>query len=279
MKETEILSFEIISKELSRLRNKDMRTNFFLSEEKWNFLKEEHEAVIYTSDHGFYFLIRLDGFYKYFFITNEKDDLQKNLVLIQKKFENDIVVCEIVGNEDYLADIQTQFTKAGEFNEYTRLIRMSRMRSGNKIFEFSPPVHLLSMDRISELQSLFLKYFNKFAEQIPTWNELEKMVQAGNVYYYSDNTDIQGFIIFERSGIISHLRYWFVHPEYRGKKIGSQLMNLFFTKFEEVRREIFWVIDTNENAIKRYKHFGYLEEKIYNIVLINKKLEYEEQNN
>lgn len=278
MKEVDVFSFDGVKEELSRLRNKNLRTNFFLSEEKLDFLKDGHQTVAYRSDNGFYFLVEQEGFYKYFFISNDMEDLQDNLKLVEEKYGRHIIVSEVVGNEDYLNDINDQF-KSRDFYEYTRLVRMSRMRTEPIHFELPPNIHQLYDDKLDELHNIYLKYFNKFAEQIPTRAELQKMIEKENVYYYSDDSRIQGFIIFENSGITSHLRYWFVGQEYRSKKIGSKLMDVFFTKFEQVKREIFWVIDSNENAIKRYKHFGFSEEKMYNIVLINKKLKYEEQNN
>ncbi|WET00151.1 GNAT family N-acetyltransferase [Chryseobacterium arthrosphaerae] len=278
MKETGPLSFDLIKQEQIRLRSKTLRTNFFLSEEKFDFLANGKRTVAYSSDNGFYFLIEQDDFYKLFFITNDIGDLKNHLESINQEFRNMIIVSEIVGNHDYLKGIFSEFTDTG-FYEYTKLVRMNKMRTDITHFKLPENIYQLKEDRLAELQNIYHKYFNKFAEQIPTQAELQKMIRQEDVYYYSDDSEIQGFIIFEKAGITSHLRYWFVSPDHRSKKIGSKLMEVFFTKFEDVKREIFWVIDTNENAIKRYKHFGFVEEKMYNVVLLNKKLKYEEQNN
>ncbi|EOR28339.1 GNAT family N-acetyltransferase, partial [Elizabethkingia meningoseptica] len=118
----------------------------------------------------------------------------------------------------------------------------------------------------------------KFVERIPTVDEIDGFIQEEKAYYFSDNNEIQGFIVFEYHGITSHLRYWFVHPDYREKKIGSKLIQLFFNIGEKVKRELFWVIESNKNAIKRYKHFGFIEEDMHNLILINKNKKYEEPN-
>ena len=38
------------------------------------------------------------------------------------------------------------------------------------------------------------------------------------------------------------------------------------------KRQMHWVISTNDNAIKRYKHYGYIAESLYDYVLLNKKV-------
>ena len=36
---------------------------------------------------------------------------------------------------------------------------------------------------------------------------------------------------------------------------------------KDTKRQIFWVIRTNENAIKRYKHYGFNEENMFDYVM------------
>ncbi len=157
------------------------------------------------------------------------------------------------------------------------MVRMSKIRNEVEEVDFEN-IYLLTDDKKREFQELYKKYFDKFVERIPTIEEIEGFIKNKNAYYFSDNNEIQGFIVFEYHGITSHLRYWFVHPNYRDKKIGSKLIQLFFNIGENVKRELFWVIESNENAIKRYKHFGFVEEDMHNLILINKDKKYEEPN-
>ena len=85
-----------------------------------------------------------------------------------------------------------------------------------------------------------------------------------------DEEKIAGFIIFEIKGFTSYLRYWFVDEKYRNKKVGSQLISKFFDLSGNTKRIIFWVIQSNENAIKRYKHYGFTEENLVDHVFSNK---------
>jgi GNAT superfamily N-acetyltransferase len=94
-------------------------------------------------------------------------------------------------------------------------------------------------------------------------------------YYGSWEIGIAGFIIYQLVGVTLYLRYWFVSPLFRDRKFGSKLFNYFLLKGKDSKRQLFWVIQTNENAISRYKHYGFKEEKIYNFVLTNKNIKYE----
>jgi hypothetical protein len=57
------------------------------------------------------------------------------------------------------------------------------------------------------------------------------------------------------------------------------LLNEFFSNSVGTKRQLFWVIQTNENAIKRYIHYGFNSENLYDYILTNKKIFYETKNN
>ena len=55
-----------------------------------------------------------------------------------------------------------------------------------------------------------------------------------------------------------------------------KLFNEFLSRGKNTQRQLFWVIKTNQNAIKRYRHYGFEKEKMSNFILTNKNLSYEE---
>ncbi len=129
-----------------------------------------------------------------------------------------------------------------------------------------------------------LKYFNEYfdpvCEQIPLVEEINRWIDNGQMVIYSlDGISIQGFLIFEKIGQTAFLRYWFVHPEYRDKKVGSALIQFFFKECISTKRQIFWVIRSNTNAIKRYEHYGFKPESMVDDIFINRNISYEEKNN
>lgn len=268
-------TYSDIKSELFRLKSKEMKTNFFMTESQFNQLLSENKIIVFKTEKACFLLTDDFGFKRMYFIVSNALELNPFLEYLTANYQSEISV-ETAGNSNYLQEIKETFLQNGFF-EYSSMVRMSKIRNEKEELNFEN-IHLLTIDKKEEFHSLYKKYFDKFVERIPTSEEIDAFIENKSAYYFSDNNEIQGFIVFEIYGIISHLRYWFVHPNYREKKIGSKLIQLFFNIGENVKRELFWVIESNENAIKRYKHFGFVEEDMHNLILINKNKKYEEPN-
>lgn len=268
-------TYSDIKSELFRLKSKGMKTNFFMTESQFNQLLSENKIIVFKTEKACFLLTDDFGFKRMYFIVSNALELNPFLEYLTANYQSEISV-ETAGNSSYLQEIKETFLQNGFF-EYSSMVRMSKIRNEKEEVNFEN-IHLLTMDKKEEFHSLYKKYFDKFVERIPTSEEIDAFIKNKSAYYFSDNNEIQGFIVFEIHGITSHLRYWFVHPNYREKKIGSKLIQLFFNIGENVKRELFWVIESNENAIKRYKHFGFVEEDMHNLILINKNKKYEEPN-
>lgn len=275
MEHVEHFTYSDIKSELFRLKSKEMKTNFFMAELQFNQLLSENKIQVFKTEKACFLLTDDDGFTRLYFIASDITEIKFFLNNEIRKLTADISV-EIAGSSKYLQNIKETFLQNG-FYKYSSMVRMSKIRNEIEEVDFEN-IHLLTVDKKKEFQKLYKKYFDKFVERIPTMEEIDGFINNKNTYYFSDNDEIQGFIVFEPHGITSHLRYWFVHPNYRDKKIGSKLIQLFFNIGENVKRELFWVIESNENAIKRYKHFGFVEEDMHNLILINKDKKYEEPN-
>lgn len=275
MEEIKSFTYCEIKSELFRLKSKEMKTNFFMTEMQFNQLLAENKIQVFKTEKACFLLTEDSGFSRLYFIVSEIDALQPIFEFV-KGIETKEISVETAGNSKYLENIKEAFLGNG-FYDYSSMVRMSKIRNEGEEVDFTN-IHLLTADKKTEIQELYNKYFDKFVERIPTGEEIDTFIEHKSAYYFSDNDEIQGFIIFEIHGITSHLRYWFVHPNYREKKIGSKLIQLFFNIGDAVKRELFWVIESNENAIKRYKHFGFVEEDMHNLILINRNKKYEEPN-
>lgn len=276
-----IESFNKINALVSELRNlkKGYVTNFYPDEtkmESWiirnQFYYESYEEVL--------FLIKDNGaFYNLFYCATNNVMLEKALLLFNEKHLESIVMTDIVGNEQQCRLVGECFKKCN-FSEYVSLVRMSRMtpkNEDNHIDTLSPNVKFAKIEQAEELYSLLSHYFDPLAEQLPTMEEIRQFVLQRQILVYSENNKIVGFVIFEKNSSTLYLRYWFVHPEHRNKKIGSSLLKLFFNEGKTTRRQLFWVIQNNKNAIIRYEHYGFKKENMYDFVLTNKSIRYEQK--
>jgi len=251
-------------------------TNFFLDIPKiqlWISLQlieyEEMEETV--------FLLRKNsGFINLFFITTGISEFSGDIDHFLKKYPDKIFVIDLVGSFSQMSDIQNMLQDRGFYN-YTTLVRMNKINSDHT----NDDCKLKSLSYADKLKgfqvfTMLRDYFDPYAEQLPLIEEIYKWTADSRIITYSDDLQtIQGFLIFDLTGQTSYLRYWFVHPEHREKKIGSTLIRSFFYESRDTKRKLFWVIESNENAIKRYEHYGFKREELFDYVMINKNMKYE----
>lgn len=117
------------------------------------------------------------------------------------------------------------------------------------------------------IKTLLESSFDIYSERIPTADEL-RLLEEG-VFIIKENNQIAAVLISEVKGKTSELRYWLVATEYRHRGFGGILMKYYLTKNKEINRYTLWVDSSNQNAIDKYKYFGFNEDKIMNTIYIN----------
>ena len=114
------------------------------------------------------------------------------------------------------------------FNLYTTLVRMNRLNHKyNPEYTIPHEIKEANSHHLNTLTSMVYSFFDEKAEQLPNEEELKNLIENKNVLIYEENNKIGGFLIYEIAGFTLHLKYWFVHPDYRERKIGSKLFNVF----------------------------------------------------
>jgi len=252
-------------------RKKGYLTNFFLDMAKtsiWiNLGLLEFEEIGETV-----FICRKnEGFNHLFIVTTSIAALANDLPCFISKRKEVIYVTDIVGK---LADISAVYDVfvCNNFFQYTSLVRMSRIvnEPADEAFNKSC-VFIADREKGVEVYKQLHEYFDACAEQLPLIEEINAWVEANRVIIYSDDAKtVQGFVIYELTGQTSYLRYWFVHPDHREKKIGSALLRKYFADSRGAKRQLFWVIETNSNAIKRYEYYGFRQEALFDKIMVNK---------
>ena len=264
--------FNEINQAVVRIKHykKKLITNFFPNREKVKIWISNNLFFSIEIKEVVYFLKKNLDFYTLFFIASSNDELDRSLNELLLNFEEEVLMLDIVQREDRSEILNIFYSKS--FDMYTSLVRMNRLNHQVDYLAISTDeIREASLHHLIPLNKMLYSFFDKKAEQLPDEKELVKWIKNKNVLIYEEDNQIGGFLIYEIIGNTLYLRYWFVHPDYREKKIGSRLFNEFETKGKETNRHLLWVIKTNENAIKRYNHYGFEEEKMYNYVLTNKK--------
>lgn len=266
-----VISIEQILEFITEIKNlhKGFITNFYLDEFKHNiWIQKEH--FFYERVNNTFFLIKKDKcFCNMFYCSTDMNELENSLKLFKLANGDIIIMTDIIGNINQCKIINSIFFRNG-FREYRSLVRMSKITQKDYTEVVNDHVGFANRCDTTQVFDLLNKHFDSRCEQIPYLEELEEFAKNKRILLFKENKDVLGFVIFEMNKSTLYLRYWFVHPENRDKKIGSLLLNRFFNEGKDTRRQLFWVISDNKNAIKRYVHYGFNNENMYDYVLTNK---------
>ncbi len=245
-------------------------TNFFPNKELLNlWIDKKILYIIDTLEGAVFFVKKNDEFNSLYFAAKSEDSLSNAIGALSFIVGKSCNVVDIIGKGNSLNSMVDIFTN-NNFTEYTRFTRMYRLIDEKCISFDDSDIVNANEDDVNELKFLLDKYFDNKSEQIPFEEEILRWIKKGHVFVKRNqgNREICGFVIFDIIGVTSYLRYWFVHPEHRDKKIGSKLLKKFFCLNSECKKQIFWVLNDNDNAIKRYLHYGFKNENMIDIILI-----------
>ena len=135
------------------------------------------------------------------------------------------------------------------------------------LYNPDPDIRFAQEEDLPLIRKQLHQYFDEKTEQIPYDEELKDYTKQRHILVCDEKGIMAGFLIFELNATTLYLRYWFTHPDFRDKKVGSRLLRRFFEEGKDTKRQLFWVIQTNENAKVRYRHYGFSEEDMYDFVM------------
>jgi GNAT superfamily N-acetyltransferase len=258
----------LVSIETIKAKKQGYLTNFYHDRNKVS-LWIKHSMLFYINVEETLFVIKENtDFLTLFYFTTTTEQLQKALSLLKFELTGKTLVVDIIGNDSSLRKLEFAFAE-NSFQTYSSLCRMSRVISGKEI-EILSKVNFAIREDALTIELLLKEYFDPVCEQLPLLEEIIDWIDLKHLLVCKVEDQIIGFLIFDLKGKTSYLRYWFTNPLHRDKKIGSQLLRKFFLISNSTKRQLFWVIEDNENAIKRYRHYGFERENMYDKVLISK---------
>lgn len=273
-----ISSVEEIGLRIAEIRNlrKGFITNFYFDLSKHALWIEKGVFFSLREGNTVFFIKRSDTFCNVFYNSTDLMELRNSIRKLMECSCCDKLFFDVVGNAEQSEAVSIVFRELGFYN-YCSLVRMSKItcpveNAPSGLIEYATEEHA------KEIKKLLDEYFDPQTEQIPFLEEIEEYSRLNHILCCSKDGKIIGFVIFERNRTTHYLRYWFVHPEYRDLKVGGTLLKYFFYEGRDTKRQLFWVIRTNEKAIKRYKHYGFAEENMFDYVYTNKQIEYERKN-
>ena len=254
---------------------KGFLTNYYHDPVRTELLLEKGLLFSQRINDTLFILRQEDSFFHLHYCSVSANELGESLKAFMDDHPAILFTIDLIGNQKNVDQLGQTLTLSG-FYPYVSLVRMSRLLPENPETPIIGHPHLIEATSSHALRigALLKKYFDPLAENFPLHEEILARIDAGQIIVYEENGLIEGFLIYEINGLTSYLRYWFVHPDHREKKIGSILIQEFFRRCSATKRQIFWVIRSNENAIKRYIHYGFSGEDLIDQIYTNQNIRY-----
>jgi len=218
---------------------------------------------------GVQFFLRRDrDFLHVSYVTSHGADLAGALRELVGSTRETLTV-DLLGKAEQVAALAVQFAAVG-FAPRCVMHRMTRTTDGTAAAEEEndPEVTLAKPDDAPALVAMLEGMLDHYAESLPDIDEMRRAAADRKILVIRAGTAIAGMLFYDVTGQSSLLRHWVVDSAHRDRRIGARLMHRYFADCKDVRRFTLWVISNNDNAINRYKHYGYQDDVLVDHVLM-----------
>ena len=246
-------------------------TNWFAGEtqlDQWS----AAGALTCVESEGAVLLFRRDrDFHNLYYVATDVDALGPALALRHVAgLTPSVFTAEIVGRPADVPAVVAVFQAHG-FQLHVALTRMGRLcTADDAALAFDPEVSFAGDGDRDAVQSFLEDVLDPYRDRIPDADELAELIAARNILLIRRGAAVGGVLIFETTGLTSHLRYWYVNQRFRDKGIGARLIRTFLHLSSGGRRIILWVVSGNADAIAKYRHYGFQPESLVDWIMIDK---------
>lgn len=260
-------SFDDIQRQVAAIRALRLGfvTNFFPDPVKHGFWIGAGDCFLQRIGNTLFIIKKSPAFWNVFYCAATVDGLAGDLREFQSRHPDVTMMFDLVGREMQCKPLVERFEALG-CRVATRLVRMAR-RTEPAEYVPDAAVRYATGSDLPLISRQLHEYFDERTEQIPYDGELAGYAAQNRILVCEEDGTMAGFLIFELNASTLYLRYWFTHPDYRNRKVGSRLFRRFLEEGKDTRRQLLWVIRTNGNAVRRYRHYGFAEEDMVDFVM------------
>lgn len=262
-----VTTFDDLKRQIAEIRalGPGLLTNFFPNPARHGLWIEKGDCFTERVENSLFIVKKSPSFWSVFFCSANQGELGSDWKAFVSRHPGVTMVSDIVGREGQCGPLAGLLMAAG-CRETASLVRMTRM---TEPMSFAPDasVRFATGRDLPRIKGLLHQFFDERTEQLPYDEELAAFMAHHWILVCEEDGNLAGFLIFELSSATLYLRYWFTHPDFRGRKVGSRLMRRFFEEGKETRRQILWVMRTNGDAMEKYRHYGFVEEDMFDHVM------------
>jgi hypothetical protein len=243
-------------------------TNFFPDRRKLEPWVNRGELLVETQNGAAFFFRRDRDFQRLYFCAASTASLRQALV-DRPVLKSKPMVVDLVGNQGGLDELLASLEAVG-FRRYAQLQRMTQRGPREELQPIGEGQVVSAEPADSQaILSLIENSFDRYAEQLPTLEEIEEAVQNRQILVVKREGTIGGLLFYETQGFTSMVRYWLAAKPFRAFHLGSALMRHYLATQRAVRRFVLWVIVDNADAVQKYRHYGFLPDGLVDYVLAN----------
>ena len=244
-------------------------TNFFPTQPKLQGWIDHGELLGEFRDRSAFFARKDRDFWHWYFCAPDAGTLEREVAELPF-LRTERVAVDLVGNEASLGDLLRVAGGAG-FRPYARLLRLARAAQPGQGDTGDEGSEVTCADKADcpAIMELLETAFDRYADQLPMAYEIEAAIAARQILVVKREGALAALLFFETQGLTSTIRYWVVAERFRSHRLGSVLMRHYFAAQSAARRFILWVTAVNENAVLKYRHYGYNPDGLVDHVLVN----------
>ena len=219
--------------------------------------------------HLAFFTRRDRDFWHLYFCAPDLATLRQEVTALPS-LRTEPVAIDLVGGGTNLEDLVGAVEAAG-FRRYAQLLRLARSSQPGRVQSSSENAEVVWAEQADRqaIMDLLECSFDRYADQLPMPYEIEAAISARQIQVVRCKEVVAALLFFETQGLTSTIRYWVVAERFRSHRFGSALMHQYFAAQSAVRRFLLWVTADNENAVLKYRHYGYNPDGLIDHVLVN----------
>jgi ribosomal protein S18 acetylase RimI-like enzyme len=245
-------------------------TNWFATPERIDYWIGGGSLCCLEGERGLLILRRDRGFHRIYHSAADLEAL--SAVLRSSSGElavKGVLTADLIGRPPDLEPVAGVYRENG-FADHNRLIRMIRMAAPEEFAESGPDVAFAGPADVEAVAAFLGGLLDPYTDQIPNEDEIREAASRRNIILVRRGESVGGLLLFETTGVTSHLRYWYVDGGARNQGIGARLIRRFFRLSSGGKRVILWVAGDNSDAIAKYRHYGFRPETLVDRIMIRR---------
>lgn len=246
-------------------------TNWFATAERIDHWIAGRSLSCLEGEGALLILLRDRGFHRVYHSAADLGALSALLGAFTEELAGDgVLTADLVGQPVDLEPVAAIYRESG-FTDHNCLVRMVRMAAPEEVGESQPDAAFAGPADVAAVAALLDRLLDPYTDQIPGKDEIHEAVSRRNVILVRSGESVGGMLLFESTGLTSHLRYWYVDDGARNQGIGARLMRQFLRLSSGSKRIILWVVNGNTDAIAKYGHYGFRPETLVDRIMIRRR--------